>query len=549
MPEHSSAVPSSHTTTATTMECRSNNAKRIRASKPKVRSGCITCKVRRVKCDETRPGCLRCKKFGRECDGYLSDQSCSRRNSLIPLKPRPSSLNSPPPVVLFPGDEQERSYYQVFCDQTATDLAGFIRTDFWRRIALQESYSGPAIRHAVVALGALTKSHHVSDNQLFGMTSSPSNASVEHREYALSQYNKAIVNFRQALAKKDPHIRTALMACLLFVGFENFHGDYEAAARHMQCGLSLLEQWQSQNAPGRIADLYTEEVFQIFARYNCHSCQHLGSSSSLNPNPKLFYWESIGKKAVPMPVVFTNVHEARMCWDVLMERCIDYHKISARYMYALEQPLWIIEEADACAVQVQQFENAFWPLLHQPPEDESHLIENGAVMIYLQNKLAAMFLQVSVVRGESHWDGLTQHFEEIIVKSAKVVERSRTAGPNQPGPFAFELGIIPPLHITAVKCRDPRIRRQAIALLLSYPYREGCWDAFQLAKVDSWIMKLEEEGADGFGFIPEESRWRLGEVKTNAQERWISVKCIQDTYDINGQWTPLTATREHRITW
>src|SRR5450755_1287659 len=45
--------------------------KRTRAHKPKVRTGCVTCKIRRVKCDETKPSCLKCTRSGRKCDGYV----------------------------------------------------------------------------------------------------------------------------------------------------------------------------------------------------------------------------------------------------------------------------------------------------------------------------------------------------------------------------------------------------------------------------------------------------------------------------------------------
>jgi len=38
--------------------------KRKRVGKPKVKTGCETCKKRRVKCDEGKPECLRCLKFG-----------------------------------------------------------------------------------------------------------------------------------------------------------------------------------------------------------------------------------------------------------------------------------------------------------------------------------------------------------------------------------------------------------------------------------------------------------------------------------------------------
>lgn len=451
------------------------------------------------------------------------------------------------PAFSIPGDEQERHYYQLFCDRTASDLASHYPTDFWKRIAVQESYSEPAIRHAIVALGALTKSLHESENQPFGMIMPPSNASVEHHEFALKQYSKAIVNLRQTLAKGKPQIRTALVACLLFVCFENFHGDYEAAAKHMQCGLSLVDQWQAQSSPTQIEELYNDEVFQMFARYNAQSFQNVGSASPLNPNPRLLYSENMGRKEVCIPIMFTDLREARCCWDVLMERCIGYYKMCSPFKYDTDQPHWILKEADACATLLQQFEDAFWPILNQPREEGT--IDRGAVILYLCNKISAMYLQVSVVRGETHWDGFTQHFEEIISRSANVVERTRTMNPFQTSVFSFELGIIPPLHLAAMKCREPRLRRQAIALLQSTPRREGCWDGVLLGKVDSWIVQIEEEGMDEFGYIPESSRWRLGEIKSSPQDRWIWVRCLQDSYDMNGQWTHGTGVRETRITW
>lgn len=36
----------------------------------KVRTGCVTCEIRKVKCDEGKPFCKRCCETGRNCDGY-----------------------------------------------------------------------------------------------------------------------------------------------------------------------------------------------------------------------------------------------------------------------------------------------------------------------------------------------------------------------------------------------------------------------------------------------------------------------------------------------
>ncbi|KAJ9606944.1 hypothetical protein H2200_008955 [Cladophialophora chaetospira] len=45
----------------------------------RTRSGCFTCRSRRVKCDETRPICDRCKKGGRECE-FPQTTSSSKRS-------------------------------------------------------------------------------------------------------------------------------------------------------------------------------------------------------------------------------------------------------------------------------------------------------------------------------------------------------------------------------------------------------------------------------------------------------------------------------------
>ncbi|KAH8648558.1 hypothetical protein BX600DRAFT_116313 [Xylariales sp. PMI_506] len=41
-----------------------------RRGSQKVRTGCATCKILKVKCDEKKPFCDRCTNTYRQCDGY-----------------------------------------------------------------------------------------------------------------------------------------------------------------------------------------------------------------------------------------------------------------------------------------------------------------------------------------------------------------------------------------------------------------------------------------------------------------------------------------------
>ncbi|KAF1819038.1 uncharacterized protein K489DRAFT_345817 [Dissoconium aciculare CBS 342.82] len=61
----------------------------------RTRSGCYTCRQRRVKCDETHPICERCQKGGRECAYPGSNSSSSGRgaggDTQVPMSPKTSS--------------------------------------------------------------------------------------------------------------------------------------------------------------------------------------------------------------------------------------------------------------------------------------------------------------------------------------------------------------------------------------------------------------------------------------------------------------------------
>lgn len=65
--------------------------KLTRKSHNKVRTGCLTCKIRKKKCDETKPACTRCTSTGRKCDGYAVAETPSTTGS-------PGAERSPLPM-------------------------------------------------------------------------------------------------------------------------------------------------------------------------------------------------------------------------------------------------------------------------------------------------------------------------------------------------------------------------------------------------------------------------------------------------------------------
>jgi len=101
--------------------------------------------------------------------------------------------------------------------------------------------------------------------------------------------------------------------------------------------------------------------------------------------------------------------------------------------------------------------------------------------------------------------------------------------------FALDLGIVPPLFVVATKCRDRKLRRDAIKLLLNSPRREGMWDSILSGRVGQWIMEIEEEGMSeylGYGMgsmdtavVEMDKRVMVKEILFDMQKREATLRC------------------------
>ncbi|CAK7225860.1 hypothetical protein SBRCBS47491_006032 [Sporothrix bragantina] len=217
-----------------------------RKGSKKVRSGCITCKIRKVKCDETKPYCLRCTKTGRKCDGYLDDAALAIRRqrrrrpepglfddsavgsqgqlaNALPTHAATTTAASTPEIssavksssaATFKSrlldrqpweTAQEKRAFDFFRHTTAPCLAGDLDAVFWRVLVLQICHTEPAVWHAVLAVSSLhevllqSSSEPCMPLQDTSGAPSPSAPSpscaariVLQTEFALRHYNKAI---------------------------------------------------------------------------------------------------------------------------------------------------------------------------------------------------------------------------------------------------------------------------------------------------------------------------------------------------------------------
>jgi hypothetical protein len=230
-------------------------------------------RTRRIKCDEHKPSCLRCNRDRYSCEWFITPHrapkgeaskgrtlplllpkeyekaslvtpASSARVSLLPLARwkatvLPADPSAQPTSNLFETDLEKR-YFHVFCDKIVPQLAGFAGSPLWSRLVLQGSESNTAVRHAIIAIGALDTTVQVSTtrNHLGSECTSD-----EHHRLAIRQYSKAITQMRISISEGKHDLRTTLLTCLLIICFECLHGNQESAIAQMRSGIELLEHW------------------------------------------------------------------------------------------------------------------------------------------------------------------------------------------------------------------------------------------------------------------------------------------------------------------
>ncbi|EPE30836.1 Zn2/Cys6 DNA-binding protein [Glarea lozoyensis ATCC 20868] len=523
------------------------------------------------------------------------------------------------PTVL-PFDAQEGQYFQVFRTHTASELSGFFDSEFWTRSVLQESHSEASIRHAVVALGALYKTlEKSSESPPSSPDSNSVDTAPNHYNFALQQYGKALARLREALQNNETRSqRTILISVVLFTCFESFTGNHTSAISQIQHGLGLLEERRQQSRQQMVVkqkEIVEDELVQMFTRLAIQAKSYdmafhfpppyvIRLTPAANPgSPQSPTSPSDAASTTSVesaiPDMFRTSQEARASLDSLCERIMQFQEGLSSYYQGPNNILPQSLKASGLGFRTQlaQWAAAFEPLLESRRRPKMTNTERAGIdVLKMMQLMTSILFLMGFSTSEMDFDNHMPQFKEIIDLAKEVVvdeelmlAQSKCGSPTscrhrqphnnglhfsgltgyQPGmyrdeddythikaSFALDLGIVPPLFVVATKCRDRKLRRDAIKLLLNSPRREGMWDSILSGRVGQWIMEIEEEGMGeylGYGMgtmdgavVPQDRRVMVKEILFNMQSREATLRCgtrgaRDGDYDLR--------TNETHITW
>ncbi|KAL9110494.1 MAG: hypothetical protein Q9227_005038 [Pyrenula ochraceoflavens] len=474
---------------------------RRKAFHSKVKTGCGTCKWVLVRASsihfdlanlvfkiaKDKIYCRRCTKTGRPCDGY-EDQHTPHHERALPLV---STLRPGAHCFEFREDAQAFQYYATI---VTTRLQSAYASEMWDVFIPQASYQYSAVKEAILAVG---------NRQLAGDAHPEWSARLEL--ISLQHYGKAL----RHLANVMPPLDVILLTCLLFMAYEHL-GSWRKVT-HARYGIKLVQDYRSKtmaNVDILSSDLLQKELIPIFEGFVAQSLQYYFSLSY----PEL----ETDTSSRPAPSVPDCLHSSFDAYVALygvmifaLEKLASYESLSeSDAASGSAEDIYLIDNI------ISKWSASFTEFCENIAAT-NELEKNVRRLLWTNFRVLYMVTQATLANDEMAFDKYTEGFESILSNCAKALAAKHPSTETT-------LGLVPPIFFVATRCRDPIIRRKALAQLKAPHCSERMRNTCQAANIAERIMYLEERGISSIKSAADISRSRR-------------IKLLNGFYDPNGE--------------
>ena len=524
-----------------------------RARLLKVRTGCRTCKRRKIKCDETKPNCNRCSVFGVECGGYnRPPQTCNfglskssraeitYKDAKTSSKPMAKPYAKPDPkfsMVPTYGSVEEQCALSYYCSSVAVDISKFSSPTFWTVLMPQASWAHPGIKHALVAL----TSRYASLKAIRHESSMPNTRSIWH-------YNQSI----RFLVINTPTIEVVLLACFLLFTYENLDANFKVSRQHIESGFKIIKEWKSKRRPVLVEDVMSQDIIPRFneglAFLQACSTGQLFSPTASTAETALRSAKTIDVDLlVPDPPSTANDNQSGTFSSFqeaigALANCIRQTSFAYCTRTSTLTPLLLRWRR---TLDASRFRKSF----------DKSLLRMLGVHYY-----TCRIIGVALHPGEEDPDmAFDLHKDDFVFLMDEMEHLVNNAHIRVSWHFRNKLGLIPPLFLTALKCRDPRTRNRAIELLRSLRIKEGRWNSSCAAKIAEVCRTWEEKERESLSILRAGdtypgpgSEQRLGTIRVHVsgvehaetQKAWLTSERLAAPIDVG-----LTVEEVEAVDW
>jgi hypothetical protein len=472
-----------------------------------------------IKCDETKPCCLKCTTTGRKCDGYVLPPPRKARNQVTIVSSAQSQLPDPTKglaLVPITASSSELRALEYFCVKTAPNMGMHFDADFWKRFVVPASMAEPALRHAMVAVGIFAQQRAVPNDEgpaVWWPDVPSTSVSVPVRKrapdgnsiVALSNYNKSIGLLTKLASSSPGSNDVVLLACVLFICVELLRGDDVAAIQHFRGGMTIITDsvYRANNSTATGSKLtighVNDSILPVFNRLEMLFILFGNDASWPYPVPL----------TQTIPATFSSVAHARDSMVHLMN-------LSLRFVRTVQ-----LLEYDPCATPVSAYDEQaallrYLSLWRSRFSAFQTCRAHGLIPddLYAANVLGIQWIVaytwISTVMDpfqcahDAHLPAYTAAV--VLAEELATFATTRDKPARKANNFLLDVEIVGPVYYVSIKCREPSVRRRAIAVLGDMQRREGLWDSKVAAAVARRVVAVEEASLDERGWPTEEVR-------------------------------------------
>ncbi|KAF4966593.1 hypothetical protein FSARC_5757 [Fusarium sarcochroum] len=457
-----------------------------RASRPKVRTGCLTW-VRHLKCDEEKPTCRRCRDGRVKCDGYVLPE---KKKNIVQRSSRPVSEY---PLISFNSNVADSSiencYFHHFHHWTSSQLThSSTSSNLFLTYILPLAHTCEPIKHAIIAVGAAHRFYMAGPD-----TCSPLQ---QLKGLAMQQYNKAIAHIIPHMSlDSDFDLQCTLVCCLLFVAFESITGRYCESIRHIRAGTRLLSSPAlASNTKQRDA---IEKLTEMFSSLGVEASIFM--EDTIIPDLRLGYYDSIYSVDTPgqpfrdldeaagelrkLDVASVDImHQMPSCSDTSSDGTASYKNSPE---YDKFNPLW--KELD---VKFQRWNSRFeLTKKHIATWEYQELLSPQLNYLTLQQKFWGMCVKWEP-EDES---GPPIETVKAFLDAAETLAQTLTT-PGHPS-FSLDGDLVSGLSFVLEMCPDKTLQSRAMNLLRRLNRREGVWDSREIVELHEATRALDDPEA------------------------------------------------------
>ncbi|KAF4444160.1 Transcriptional regulatory protein moc3 [Fusarium austroafricanum] len=395
----------------------------------KRKTGCITCRVRRVKCDEAKPSCHRCTSTGRKCDGYIFTPS------------QVGKIQS----LSFPtggSDPENQAIYQ-FRTRISSLIASSFDIKFWTHDVLHNADAYTPVRHALAALASAYQK-----SILLGIKSASCDC------FIFSQYEKAMRSLYtcfQGKALSAPQRLAALVANFLFTYTCSLQGLWQEALLHLRNGIALIHEWSDLRDNGQTTMI---DILALYIRLDTQT-RVISTNESV----------SILCEDPSLQLSFTKIEQKLSVCPAMRQLDIIHSQLlqtsfplspTSKLFYEQSLMVWDLRYQDLSATSNEQ---------------EKHITALRMRRIMVE----VSFMLATNVKDSAMNNCIDVHCKAILDLALQLI-RSLSLRPAQAG-FYLANGLVEALYFVAVTSEDWDLRQQAIDTLRQYRFTDGVWES------------------------------------------------------------------------